>query len=391
MSNYIIKWFARMQLHFCRRIEFSTTSSCSKPCVLKKASEETAKQISDEHRKEELIDEYGRVHNYLRISLTEKCNLRCQYCMPAEGVSLTPSAKLISPEEHIYLASYFVKVFGTRKIRLTGGEPLLQPNLVRIIHGMNLLKNDGLESIGMTSNGIALESKLESLKQSGLDRLNISLGTLHEEKYSFITRRKGLKLVWNTIWEAIRLSMFPLKINCVVMRGLNDEEVENFVALTQNYPIDIRFIEYIPFSGNKWRTSKLVPMHESLDRICSKFSTIKRLKNDRHDTAKSFQVDGFVGTFGFISSMSNHFCAGCNRLRITADGNLKVCLFDTNEVSLRDVIRNEQLTPRELHESIKKTVSAAVKLKNFSHGGRTDEINSGKLDQGNRSMILIGG
>jgi len=236
-----------------------------------------------------------------------------------------------------------------------------------------------------------LASKLEDLKRSGLNRLNISLDTLHEEKYTFITRRKGMKLVWKTIYEAIRLQMFPLKINCVVMRGLNDDEVVSFVELTRNHPIDIRFIEYMPFSGNKWKTKKLVPMQESLDKIFKTFSHVERLENSKHDTAKSFQVAGFVGTFGFISSMTNHFCAGCNRLRITADGNLKVCLFDVNEVSLRDILRNESMNSDEIEQKLIETVRKAVEEKNFSHGGRTSEIDSGKLDQGNRSMILIGG
>ncbi|CAG8654929.1 3709_t:CDS:2, partial [Paraglomus occultum] len=193
-----------------------------------------------------LTDKFNRQHTYLRISVTERCNLRCTYCMPAEGIDLTPSDKLLSSDEIIRIARLFVSQ-GVTKIRLTGGEPTIRKDIVDLVGELNKLKPLGLQTIAMTSNGIALPKKLPQLVENGLNLLNISLDTLDPLKFELITRRKGLNQVIRTIDQAISLGLRPIKVNCVVMRGINDQEVADFVEFTRDRSVDVRFIEYMPF------------------------------------------------------------------------------------------------------------------------------------------------
>nr|XP_051710727.1 molybdenum cofactor biosynthesis protein 1 isoform X2 [Oryctolagus cuniculus] len=283
-----------------------------------------------------LTDRFGRRHSYLRISLTEKCNLRCQYCMPEEGVSLTPKADLLTTEEILTLARLFVKE-GVDKIRLTGGEPLIRPDVVDIVARLHRL--EGLRTIGVTTNGINLARLLPQLQKAGLSAINVSLDTLVPAKFEFIVRRKGFHKVMEGIHKAIELGYSPVKVNCVVMRGLNEDELLDFVALTKGLPLDVRFIEYMPFDGNKWNFKKMVSYKEMLDTIQQQWPDLEKLPEEESSTAKAFRIPGFQGQVSFITSMSEHFCGTCNRLRITADGNLKVCLFGNSEVSLRDHLR----------------------------------------------------
>ncbi|UZO16748.1 uncharacterized protein OCT59_008126 [Rhizophagus irregularis] len=273
-----------------------------------------------------LTDRFDRQHTYLRISITERCNLRCTYCMPAEGIDLTPYHKLLSTEEIIRIAQLFVSQ-GVNKIRLTGGEPTIRKDIVELIGELSKLKPQGLQTIAMTSNGIALKRKLPKLVENGLNLLNISLDTLNPYKFELISRRKGLEKVLETIEQGIALGLRPLKINCVVMRGVNDQEVPDFIELTRNKPIEVRFIEYMPFDGNKWNKNKLVSYRELLNDIRTRYNDVRKLSDDLHNTSKTYYIPGFTGQFGFITSMSDHFCGTCNRLRITADGNLKVQLL----------------------------------------------------------------
>ncbi|KAF3844607.1 hypothetical protein F7725_007770 [Dissostichus mawsoni] len=270
-----------------------------------------------------LTDNFGRRHSYLRISLTEKCNLRCQYCMPEEGVKLTPRGQLLSTSEIVTLARLFVQE-GVEKIRLTGGEPLIRPDILDII--AELSKLEGLKTIAVTTNGMNLARLLPKLKDTGFHK------------------------VMEGIEKAIEMGYNPVKVNCVVMRGLNEDELLDFVALTEKKPLDVRFIEYMPFDGNKWNFKKM-----------------------------TFKVPGFIGQVGFITSMSDHFCGSCNRLRITADGNLKVCLFGNTEVSLRDVLRSGAS-----EEELLQIVGAAVGRKKKQHAGM---FNISQMK--NRPMILI--
>uniref|UniRef100_A0A2K5ZI65 Molybdenum cofactor biosynthesis protein 1 n=2 Tax=Mandrillus leucophaeus TaxID=9568 RepID=A0A2K5ZI65_MANLE len=323
-----------------------------------------------------LTDSFGRQHSYLRISLTEKCNLRCQYCMPEEGVPLTPKANLLTTEEILTLARLFVKE-GIDKIRLTGGEPLIRPDVVDIVAQLQRL--EGLRTIGVTTNGINLARLLPQLQKAGLSAINISLDTLVPAKFEFIVRRKGFHKVMEGIHKAIELGYNPVKVNCVVMRGLNEDELLDFAALTEGLPLDVRFIEYMPFDGNKWNFKKMVSYKEMLDTIRQQWPELEKLPEEESSTAKAFKIPGFQGQISFITSMSEHFCGTCNRLRITADGNLKVCLFGNSEVSLRDHLRAGAS-----EQELLRIIGAAVGRKKRQHAGMFS-ISQMK----NRPMILI--
>ncbi|KAL1300164.1 GTP 3',8-cyclase, mitochondrial isoform X5 [Arachis ipaensis] len=325
-----------------------------------------------------LVDSFGRLHTYFRISLTERCNLRCQYCMPADGVELTPNAQLLTNAEILRLANLFVSS-GVNKIRLTGGEPTVRKDIEDICMGLSKLK--GLETLTMTTNGITLARKLPRLKECGLTSVNISLDTLVPAKFEFMTRRKGHEKVMNSINAAVDLGYNPVKVNGVVMRGFNDDEICDFVDLTREKPINVRFIEFMPFDGNVWNVKKLVPYSEMMDRVIKHVPSIKRLQDHPTDTAKNFAIDGHQGRVSFITSMTEHFCAGCNRLRILADGNFKVCLFGPSEVSLRDPLRHGAED-----DELMEIIAAAVKRKKALHAGMFDLAKTA-----NRPMIHIGG
>ncbi|XP_062252647.1 molybdenum cofactor biosynthesis protein 1 isoform X2 [Platichthys flesus] len=325
-----------------------------------------------------LTDNFGRRHSYLRISLTEKCNLRCQYCMPEDGVKLTPRNQLLSTSEVLTLARLFVQE-GVDKIRLTGGEPLIRPDIVEIISELKKLK--GLRTVAVTTNGMNLAKLLPKLKDAGLDLINVSLDSLVPVKFEFIVRRKGFHKVMEGIDKAIEMGYNPVKVNVVIMRGFNEDELLDFVALTEKKPVEVRFIEYMPFDGNKWNFKKMVSYQEMLDRIKQQWPQLEMVQTVPTDTAKIFKVQGFKGQVGFITSMSEHFCGSCNRLRITADGNLKVCLFGNSEVSLRDILRSGAPD-----EELLQIIGAAVGRKKKQHAGMMS-ISQMK----NRPMILIGG
>lgn len=326
-----------------------------------------------------LTDTFDRQHDYLRISITEKCNLRCTYCMPEDGVELQPEEKLLSTDEIVRLARTFVQE-GVTKIRLTGGEPTVRRDIVDLVTRLGQLRQYGLRELAMTSNGIALKRKLPILVKAGLTHLNLSLDTLDPWRYQLMARRKGLNAVLETIDLAIELGVQPLKINCVVIKGLNDSEIIDFVEFTRTRPVEVRFIEYMPFDGNRWHKDKMVSYKDMLTRIHSEFPTFSKVDDHKNDTSKGWQVPGHVGKVGFITSMTNHFCGSCNRLRVTSDGNLKVCLFGNAEVSLRDAMRSSTDDANLL-----KIISAAVKRKKKQHAGIT-ELETMK----NRPMILIG-
>lgn len=325
-----------------------------------------------------LTDNFGRRHTYLRISLTERCNLRCTYCMPEEGVDLSPREELLTFEEIERLATLFVDA-GVRKIRLTGGEPLVRRDVEQLAERLAAIER--LESLAITTNGILLDRKGSALRKAGVDSLNISLDTFRHDRFYQITRRKGLERVLASIEDALQLGFDPVKVNCVVMRGVNDDELTDFVAYTEATPVQVRFIEYMPFSGNGWNDAQFVSYAEMMKVIEGRFGGLVPLQDGANDTTRSFRVPGWAGSIGFITSMSDHFCGTCNRLRLTADGNLKVCLFGANEISLRDSMRAGG-TDTELQILI----DAAVKRKAAHHAGMYQ-----LADADDRPMILIGG
>lgn len=325
-----------------------------------------------------LTDSFGRRHTYLRISLTERCNLRCTYCMPAEGVDLKPKSHILSFEEILRLAGLLV-AHGVTKIRLTGGEPLIRKELVQLVERLKAL--EGLRELTITTNGLLLPRKLDELQQAGVTGFNISLDTLRVDRFEDITRRPGLETVLEAIHRTVDAGYDPVKVNCVVIRGFNEDELADFVAMTESLPLEIRFIEYMPFDGNTWNTDAFLPYREMVDRIRERYPAFARHEEDDSETAKLWRVPGFRGSVGFISSMSDHFCAGCNRIRITADGQLKVCLFGAQEVNLRDLMR-DGITDAALLEA----VQDALARKAPSHAGM-ETIAATE----NRPMILIGG
>ncbi|KAJ1557313.1 Molybdenum cofactor synthesis protein 1, partial [Nowakowskiella sp. JEL0078] len=281
--------------------------------------------------------------------------------MPEEGVPLSPNSALLTAAEIIQLAKIFVSN-GVTKIRLTGGEPTIRKDLVDIVAGLNELKKIGLEKIGITTNGLVLKRKLQQLQDNGLDQINISLDTLDKHKFELLTRRRGFENVLESIDAAVGMGFDSVKLNAVVIRNVNDMEVKDFVEMTREKNLYVRFIEYMPFDGNKWNKDKFVSYKEMLVDVSPHFQSIMKESDHPNDTSKKYKIPGYAGTFGFITSMSDHFCGTCNRIRLMADGNLKVCLFGNAEINLRDAMRNGA-PEEELHEII----GSAVRRKKRQH------------------------
>ncbi|KAL1462466.1 hypothetical protein WDU94_014298 [Cyamophila willieti] len=298
--------------------------------------------------------------------------------MPKDGVQLTEKSRLLTTDEVLHLAKLFVDQ-GINKIRLTGGEPTIHKDLLHIVQELRRIK--ALKTIGITTNGLALTKQLVTLQKAGLDSVNISLDTLKPDKYEFITRRKGWSRVMAGIDLAVQLGYDNLKVNVVVMKNFNDDEILDFVNLTRDRPIDVRFIEYMPFSGNEWNNTKIMPFSDMLSKIKEVYPNLTTLENAPNDTSKAYKVPEFSGRLGFITSMTEHFCGSCNRLRLMADGSLKVCLFGNTEISLRDALRQGCS-----EEDLVTMIEAAVKRKKKQHAGM---LNLAQMP--NRPMILIGG
>lgn len=328
-----------------------------------------------------LTDSYGRKHSYLRVSLTERCNLRCTYCMPEEGVELTPSPELLTANEIERLVRLFANA-GITKVRLTGGEPTLRKDLNDIVSKIAAVP--GIQHVGITTNGIKLARILPQLRESGLSLLNISLDTLRPSRFEAMTRRKGHERVLECIDYAISLGYEPVKVNTVLMRGVNDDEIGDFVRLTKDKPVNVRFIEYMPFDGNFWSSDKMVPWREVARTVEDSVGipgALNRQKDPAGEVAKNFSLPGHRGSVSFVTSMTSAFCGDCNRLRLMADGNFKVCLFGANEVSLRDAMRGGAS-----EEDLLAVISAAVQKKKAAHAGMFTLARTK-----NRAMVKIGG
>lgn len=281
-----------------------------------------------------LVDRFGRVHDYLRISVTDRCNLRCVYCMPEEGMQFEPGHRILSYEEIAEVAATLAPL-GVKKLRLTGGEPLVRKGLDRLIGMLSAIP--GIEDIALSTNGIYLASFAERLKEAGVTRVNVSLDSLDPDKYARITRGGDVGKVLEGLRASRRVGFDPIKLNVVLMKGTNDDEVEQFLRMTWEEPIHIRFIEYMPigFESAGWKAGYL-PLEYVLDtcrRLGWRFSPCGDVYGN--GPASSFRMDGAAGTFGLISPVSDHFCGSCNRLRLTADGNIKSCLYWSDEYNVR--------------------------------------------------------
>jgi len=328
-----------------------------------------------------LKDQFGRKHDYLRISLIEKCNLRCQYCMPEEGIPLTPSKYLMSASEIESLTRTFVGM-GIKKIRLTGGEPLLRKDFEDILGRISQFPVD----ISITTNGILADRFLPVFKKNGLRKVNFSLDTLQEDRFKVLTRRSGFEKTLENLSLFIQEG-FEVKINIVLMKGLNSDEVVDFVRFTKDQRISARFIEFMPFDGNKWDRSKMVSEQEILSAVRSEFGNqhVVALPDEQNLTARKFQIRGFQGDFGIISSVTNPFCGTCNRIRLTANGRIKNCLFSNQETDL--------LTPLRAGEDVEKLILESIYHKKAVRSGMDslEKLADPTLHSDNRSMIAIGG
>jgi len=305
-----------------------------------------------------MIDKYGRSIDYLRISITDRCNLRCIYCMPPQGVTFKPHSSILRYEEIIKIVEVGTEL-GIKKVRITGGEPLVRQGVVDLIK--ELRKISALEDITMTTNGVLLPKYAFALKRAGLSRVNISLDSLNPDTYKTITRRGEFSQAIEGIKAALEGGLSPVKINTVVMKGLNDSELESFVELTKDKDLHVRFIEYMPMgetsllSGNYY-----VSLNEFKEKIINKMGMVPvDIKNN--GPSKDFKVPGARGTVGFITAISHNFCSTCNRMRLTADGFLRPCLASDVEVNMRD--EDGKISTEGVREKFEK----ALLLKPISH------------------------
>lgn len=328
-----------------------------------------------------LTDDFGRKHNYLRISLLEKCNLRCTYCMPADGIVLSPKASLMTADEIFSIAQTFVEN-GVDKIRLTGGEPLLRKDFPEIISKLANLE----VSLSITTNGILIDRHIDVLKQFKVKKINLSLDTLVSSKFHSVTLRNQFEKVIDNLHLLLN-NNFQVKVNVVLMKGFNENEIIDFIKLTEFLPVSIRFIEFMPFAGNEWDRSKMVSQNEILSQVEASFAVdnIQKLEDEKNFTARTYKIKGFQGNFGIISSITNPFCDGCNRIRLTANGKIKNCLFSNSETDLLTAFRNG--------ESIAELIYTSIKNKKKVRAGMVTvaEMDDPALHFDNRSMITIGG
>ncbi|MBI2122699.1 MAG: GTP 3',8-cyclase MoaA [Armatimonadetes bacterium] len=323
-------------------------------------------------------DQYGRELTDLRISLTDRCNLRCVYCMPAEGIDFRPQEELLRDDEMLLLVRVAAEL-GVRKVRLTGGEPTVRPGVVDLVHGIRQIP--GIEEIAMTTNGLLLEYLAPALAEAGLTRANVSLDTMDPDKFHRITRGGKVEKVLSGIAAAEAAGLRPIKLNSVVVRGFNEDDVASLAALTLDRPWEVRFIEMMPFgSVGDFAEAGVVNSEETIEKIEAALGPLTPLNLSGEDPARTYRLPVAAGTLGFISPVSQPFCAKCGRLRLTADGRLRLCLLRDDEADL--------LTPLRLgatYEEIKETFRAAAFRRPFGHALAE------KMFPQARVMIQIGG
>lgn len=326
-----------------------------------------------------LVDKFGRKHDYLRVSLLERCNLRCTYCMPEEGIALRDKNEFLSQEELLQIIQTFVHL-GVKKIRFTGGEPLIKKNFTSILSNVAKLPLE----LSITTNGVLLDKFWDDFEKYGLRNINISLDTFVAQKFKQITRRNDFDRVFENILKTIKKG-FQVKINVVLIKGTNDDEIIDFIEFTRTKNVEVRFIEFMPFNGNKWDTSKKVSEQEILKITKRHFGeeNLTRLPIKKNATARKFQINDFKGAFGIISTVTNPFCDSCNRLRLTADGKMKNCLFSSNETDLLKALRNGEQISDYILENVVSKKAAKAGIEDFSKGIEQAE--------NNRPMTTIGG
>ena len=311
----------------------------------------------DNPKSQSIVDRFGRTFNYLRLAVNEMCNLRCIYCMPEEGINFKSENKILSDSE-IFKLIQITTELGVSKIRFTGGEPLLRKGIIDIIKYTKDIKT--VNSINLTTNGILLSSMLDKLENSGLSGINISIDTLNPKKYKIISRRDSLNKVMDSLHQAIKQNCFKIKINVVAMKDFNDDELVDFIELTKENNITVRFIELMPFDSHQiWKTGKFYKADEILSQIKYRykdFVDVSGSSTEHH----IFRLKGYLGKVAIIPSYTRSLCGQCNRIRITADGNLLNCLYSQKGIDLLSPIR-QNLTNQEIKRIIKQGMYKKLK------------------------------
>ncbi|MBA7569171.1 GTP 3',8-cyclase MoaA [Candidatus Atribacteria bacterium 1244-E10-H5-B2] len=333
-----------------------------------------------------LIDNLGREISYLRVSVTDRCNYRCIYCKPEEQFEFIPHEEILRYEEIVEIIEEAVNL-GVTKVRITGGEPLVRKGVVDFIKKLKEIKK--LEDISLTTNGFFLSEYAEKLKDAGLNRVNISLDSLQEEKYKRITRGGSLEKALRGIDSALKAGLLPIKINIVLIKGINDDEVEDFVRLTLGRPLNIRFIEFMP-SGEELKDNyrdKFISVLEIKESLAEKYSFRPVDINSGDGPAKYYQIKGGQGTIGFITALSQHFCKTCNRIRLTSEGKLRPCLFSNIQVDIKQAIRNAKTDDKIIRSKIiRNNIGEAISIKPEGH-----RLNEKFSNRDSFKMSKIGG
>jgi len=283
-----------------------------------------------------LVDQHGRRLNYLRLSVTDRCNFRCYYCMPEEGINFAPRKELLSFEEMYRLSALFVDL-GINKIRITGGEPFVRNGIIPFLYKLSEL--DGLKEIVVTSNGTLSAKHQPALKEMGIRKINISLDSLDADRFHRITRRDSFETVYNGILGLLN-NGFEIKLNCVIAENKNIEDIFPFIELTKGHPLSVRFLEEMPFNGSEVSGYSGWDYKRIYGHISQHYADINRLISDDNSTSVNYKIPGYVGGFGIIPSFSRTFCGTCNRIRLSATGELRTCLYGPPAANLRDILRS---------------------------------------------------
>jgi cyclic pyranopterin phosphate synthase len=324
-----------------------------------------------------LIDKYGRALNYLRLSVTDQCNLRCYYCMPEDGIAFARKQELLSFEEMELLMGVFTRL-GVRKLRLTGGEPFVRKDIMSFIERIS--KTNSLDEITLTTNGTLLAPHLSKLKELGIHKINLSLDSLNRERFFRISRRDCFESVMNVLQQMLHDS-FEVKLNCVVMAGKNIEDILPFIALTKDQNVSVRFLEEMPFNGGDHEEVATWNYLEILEHIRKAHPEIETLASEPTSTSVNYRIPGHQGSFGIIPSFSRTFCGTCNRLRLSATGELRTCLYGPPVANLRDLLR-AGANERELEQAIINAVAGRAR-----DGFAAEAENAAT----HHSMTLLGG
>ena len=326
-----------------------------------------------------LQDKHGRTISYLRLAVTDRCNLRCYYCMPECGIDFVNRVDLLSYEEMLRLAEVHAKM-GVNKVRITGGEPFVRRDLLSLTRGLSEI--NGIDEVHVTTNGTVSADKVKEFKNAGITGVNLSLDTLNAAKFLEITRRDEFDKVMSTLDQLLKEEI-PVKINVVHMHGVNHDEMAELSHLAKNNPIDVRFLEEMPFNGSKFLRKESWSANQIENELRSIFPDLEKLDSPITETAKNFSIPGFQGRIGIIPSFTRTICGGCNRIRVTPTGQLKTCLYDSGVLDLRKLLRTE---PDD--QVIEQAIRHAVSLKPID--GFAAE-SSKPTSQGRESMATIGG